>query len=95
MRWGGTHKKPGKEWRWLENQAGVVSWEPVEEGVIRWGDRASAQMLLQGQVLRTECGHWPSTREVIGDVGKRSFGGAVGPKPDWSGSKGEEEGRDG
>lgn len=47
-------------------------------------------MLLQGQVHRTECGHRPSNRELIGDVGKRSFGGAVGPKLDRSGSKGEE-----
>ena len=34
-------------------------------------------------------------QEVTGDVGKSSFGGAVGPKPDWSGSKRGGEERDG
>lgn len=36
--WGGTHRKPRKEQRRLENEAGMMPWEPLEEGAIRWGD---------------------------------------------------------
>lgn len=46
--------------------------------------------------MRTQRGHSGSSNwEGTGDIGKISFGGAVGPKPDWSGSKREGEGRDG
>lgn len=52
--------------------------------------------LLQGQVMRTERGHWVQTgRSLTGDAGKSRFGGAVGPKPDWSSSKRGGEERDG
>ena len=44
--------------------------------------------------MRTECGTG-SKPEVTGDGDKSSFGGAVGSKPDQSGSKREGEERDG